>query len=60
MVEILDLLCNQNIFSINLEEGKKVVRFHEEYGFHYWLELNKSQMLKLIEELSDIAERMIE
>lgn len=57
MNEILALLENECIFSVELLENG-MFRFQEECDGYFSTDLNKEQVLKLSEELKELAQQM--
>lgn len=58
-MSILELLNNERIFNIFLLDGNKEVKIWERCEDHFFTTLNKQEMNKLIEELKQLADKMI-
>lgn len=60
MDEILNELEEGHIFNVELSDDNKSLVFIESNEYFYSVELNKSQAIKLIQELTDLVNQMKE
>jgi hypothetical protein len=58
--EVLEMLCKAHVFYTELNKDKTEINFIEDCDNHFELSLNKKQMIKLIEELKLLENKMTE
>lgn len=59
MGEILSKLEEERVFSIQVSDDKKKIMFMEECDACFFHSLNKSEALKLIDELKEVVSGMV-
>ena len=57
-MNILEMLADERIFSVELIDNNEKLKLTEECDDYFYVEINKHELLQLISELHEIANKM--
>lgn len=57
-MNILEMLADERIFSVELIDNNEKLKVTEECDYYFFVEMNKNDLIQLISELQEIANKM--